>query len=133
SRRASSPSISHGANGPPMKESIRNRAKDLGFDDCRFTTANPPASVSHFQQWLAQNHHGEMAYMERNARKRAHPEHILAGAKTLVMLAVSYAQEENNASEVSPPDTGILARYSRFADYHHVLGQCLKQLTEFIN
>jgi epoxyqueuosine reductase QueG len=28
-----------------MKAAIRQRALELGFDDCRFTTAAPPASA----------------------------------------------------------------------------------------
>jgi epoxyqueuosine reductase QueG len=36
-----------------MKDAIRQRAAELGFDDCRFTTAAPPASVKHFQHWLS--------------------------------------------------------------------------------
>ena len=27
-----------------MKEAVRHRARELGFDDCRFTSANPPAT-----------------------------------------------------------------------------------------
>jgi len=37
-----------------MKAVIRQRALELGFDDCRFTTAAAPASTEQFQNWLAQ-------------------------------------------------------------------------------
>ncbi len=36
-----------------MKTAIQGRARELGFDDCRFATAAPPASAPQFKQWLA--------------------------------------------------------------------------------
>ena len=75
-----------------MKEQIRQRARELGFDDCRFTTAAPPDHADEFQNWLAQHQHGEMAWLERNAPKRVEPKRVLAGARSVIALAVSYVQ-----------------------------------------
>ena len=36
-----------------MKEAVRQRARELGFDACRFTTAAAPESAPRFRQWLA--------------------------------------------------------------------------------
>src|SRR5947208_3282990 len=76
-----------------MKEKIKELARELGFDDCRITTAQPPASSPQFQQWLAREWHGEMGYLERNAHKRVEPQNVLAQAKSIVTLAVSYGEE----------------------------------------
>jgi epoxyqueuosine reductase len=76
-----------------MKEAVRQRARELGFDDCRVTTANPPESAARFKQWLADGRHGEMAWLERNARKRVDPQQVLPGARSIIALAVSYAVE----------------------------------------
>src|SRR5581483_6127061 len=54
----------------PMKELIRQRARELGFDDCRFTSAAPPETAAQFQRWIAEKKFGEMAWLERNAEKR---------------------------------------------------------------
>ena len=84
-----------------MKAAIRQRARELGFDDCRFSSAAPPASAGQFQDWLAQKSHGEMGWLERNAEKRLAPLKVLAGAKTIVVLAASYAQAvESRGSKV---------------------------------
>jgi epoxyqueuosine reductase len=74
-----------------VKAAIQERALALGFDACRFTTAQPPESAAHFQRWLEAGCHGQMAYLERNAHKRVAPSQVLAEAKSLVVLAVSYA------------------------------------------
>ena len=140
-----------------MNSAIRQRALELGFDDCRFATASPPATAPQFQTWLADKHHGEMAYLERNAHKRADPQEVLAGAKSVISLAVSYGEIYNSqptpavlrvacsveeASAIpSPtqhatrnlqPAPGLIARYARFTDYHHVIGERLKSLAEFV-
>jgi epoxyqueuosine reductase len=108
-----------------MKEKIRQRALELGFDDCRFTTAAAPASAEQFQDWLTENKNGEMSWLERNSEKRVEPQKVLSGAKSVIVLAASY-ENENQKS-------GSLARYARFDDYHNVLGERLKLLTEFVN
>jgi len=77
-----------------MKEAIRKRARELGFDACRFTTAAAPESAPQFQQWLTEGQHGEMGYLERNASKRVDPRRVLPGARSIITLAVSYAEEE---------------------------------------
>ena len=131
-----------------MKEKIRQRALELGFDDCRFTTAGAPASTGRFQIWLAQKNHGEMAWLERNAPKRIDPQKVLPGAKSAIMLAASYENSDtwrvtsdvkaraNNSCHPSPVTRhfpGIVARYAQFDDYHDVLAEKLKLLAQFVN
>ncbi|MGB7749310.1 MAG: tRNA epoxyqueuosine(34) reductase QueG [Verrucomicrobiia bacterium] len=129
-----------------MKEKIRQRALELGFDDCRFTTAAAPVSAGQFQNWLAEKRHDEMAWLERTAAKRLDPQQVLSGAKSVICLAASYeisnssrsrreeAQTFSNQSLVtSTPTAGIVARYAQFDDYHDVFGKQLKRLTGFVN
>jgi epoxyqueuosine reductase len=129
-----------------MKEKIRQRALELGFDDCRVTTAAPPASAGQFQNWLEEKYHGEMAWLERTAAKRVVPHRVLPETRSVICLAASYASEvEHRASSVdghSPHAAhhvsrftfhGLISRYAQFTDYHDVLGERLKQLTQFVN
>ena len=114
-----------------MKSALRQRARELGFDDCRFTTAAPPATGGNFQSWLAGKNHGEMAWLERNAEKRTDPQKIVPGANSVICLAASY-QTEKQKAESGKRQSGVVARYAQFADYHDVLGERLKALTNFI-
>lgn len=114
------------------RNAIQEKARALGFDDCRFTTAHPPDHAAEFQRWLQAGCHGEMAYLQRNADKRIDPARVLAGAKTIVTLAVNYNYEttdQNSAPELS----GDIARYARYSDYHDVMGPRLKALAQFID
>jgi epoxyqueuosine reductase len=113
-----------------VKIAIQQRARELEFDDCRITTAQPPATSEQFQRWLAARKHGEMGWIERNAHKRVDPQQVLADAKSIITLAVSYAPP----SIVHPPSSsGVVARYARYADYHDIMADRLKELTDFVN
>jgi epoxyqueuosine reductase len=116
-----------------VREVIRQRARELGFDDCRFTSAAAPEHAAQFQAWLAASHHGDMAWLARNAAKRVDPQLVLANAKSVVCLAVSYAAEEEVCSEQSSRNTGEVARYARAPDYHDVLAAPLRSLGEFMD
>ena len=122
-----------------MKAAIRQRALELGFDDCRFTAADSPRSAEQFQKWIAERQFGEMAWLERNAAKRLDPQKVLPGARSVICLAASYERGDKwQASAASchlSPVTchGLIARYARFADYHDVLGERLKTLVGFID
>jgi epoxyqueuosine reductase len=133
-----------------MKVAIRRRALGLGFDECRFTMAAPPATAGSFEAWLRAGRHGQMDYLARNARKRVDPQQVLPGGRTIITLAASYhrttgAPPDRVPSSASPSSrapnselrgsstTGFIARYARSTDYHHVLGERLKLLVGFIN
>jgi epoxyqueuosine reductase len=145
-----------------VKTAIRERALELGFDACQFTTARPPDSAAHFQRWLEAGRHGQMSYLERTARKRIEPGHVLPAARSIITLAVSYAGDEGSGAKGSVPNlnlnpnlnlsfaekrlrvrlglrlreekfVGEIARYARFSDYHDLLGARLKALAEFVN
>jgi epoxyqueuosine reductase len=130
-----------------MKELIRQRALDLGFDDCRFTTAAAPSSADQFQNWLAAEQHGEMAWLERTAPKRMDPQMVLTGAKSVIVLAASHgnaSRSRGNGAQtrilrsgderlVTSSPTGVVARYAQHSDYHAILGERLKALTEFVD
>lgn len=133
-----------------MKDAIRQRALELGFDDCRFTTAATPESSTLFQHWLRTQRHGEMTYLERNADKRIDLQRVLPGARSVIVLAASYgiaerqspitrrsvstpAAQSDRLSAVDNQQSGVVARYARFTDYHDVLGERLKSLNDFLN
>lgn len=125
-----------------MKAAILQRARELGFDECRFTSAAAPEHAAQLDRWLAAGQHGEMAWLARNAHKRADPQQVLAGVRTVICLAVSYAGEEavrnqgsaaSGGREAAALNAGIVARYARFPDYHDLLAGPLRQLTAFVD
>jgi epoxyqueuosine reductase len=122
-----------------VKAPIEQRARELGFDWCRFTSALPPQTAPHFQRWLERQHHGEMDYLRRNARKRVDPQQVLPGANSIIVLAASYPTVQSQPAPTpdsalrTPHSTGLVARYARFTDYHDVLAERLRSLTQFLH
>jgi epoxyqueuosine reductase len=79
-----------------------------------------------------------MAYLERNADKRVDPQKVLVGARTIISLAVAYAADKpqpdfSRSGSRIPKSSGLVARYARFADYHKVIGDKLKNLAAFVD
>lgn len=113
-----------------MKTKIQARSRELGFDACRFTTAEPPGSAPQFRAWLAGQRHGEMAYLQRNAAKRVDLRKVLPEAKSVITLAVSYRSESEFAVSAA---AGLIARYARYTDYHDVIGDRLRTLARHVD
>ena len=123
-----------------LREALATRARELGFDDCRVTHAEPPASGPQLLQALAEGRHAGMDWMARNAAKRADPQLVLPGARSVITLAVSYAAAEDKGNPPALPGPlgtgsprGVVARYARHRDYHEVLGPRLQELTAWLD
>ena len=117
-----------------MKTAIIQRAQQLGFDAIRITSAIPPASAAQFRAALAEGRHGEMGWLARNADKRSDPQLVLPGARSIVILALSYAPPATNQANDAPGSPrGIVARYAQYQDYHEVLAPPLRELSCFLD
>jgi epoxyqueuosine reductase len=102
------------------KAQIKATARALGFDLCGITTADPPPHAGQFLRWLEAGHHGEMAYMARRTDSRANLQHVLPGAKSLIVVGMNYCPRSDQPS--------VIARYARGADYHAILLEKLESL-----
>jgi len=73
-----------------------------------------------FQDWLADGRAGGMTWIMQNSELRANPENILPGARSVIVLAFNYNQNERwrHGLKLEVPR---VAQYARFRDYHHLL------------
>ena len=81
------------------------------------------------EQWLKQNMHGEMGYMENHFDKRLDPRLLVDGAKSVISLTLNYFPEEVQSQDTDSPK---ISKYAYGRDYHFVIKDKLKQLLEFI-
>jgi len=109
-----------------LANDLKARATALGFDHVGVAPAETPEDYPHFRDWLDQGFQADMAYMERQAEPRRHPESILEGVRSVVMVAAVYGQPE--AEGPPKPDSGKVARYAQGDDYHTVFWRRLEQL-----
>jgi epoxyqueuosine reductase len=97
----------------------RERLGELGFDAVRVAALSEPPHDG-LSGWLAKGQHADMHWMERSAAKRLDPQLVLPGAKSIVMLGVSYWKPDT-----SRPGHPIWARYAMNEDYHDTIKPAL--------
>ena len=122
-------------------------ARELGFDLCRFASADVPGHALEFREWLDRGRGGEMNYLARNAEKRCDPQRVLPKAKTMIVLALNYFQGQSAApvkagvspaKPLSPADTaattpaGRIARYAWGDDYHQLIEKKLSVIDDLL-
>jgi epoxyqueuosine reductase len=107
-----------------LKRLLRNRALELGFDDCRVACAQSPAHGPEFTRWLEAGAAGDMSWIERGADKRRDPQLVLPGVRSVIVLALNYWQGDSPG----PNEQGRIARYAWGDDYHAVMEARLQEL-----
>ena len=104
-------------------------AEKLGFDACGIACATAlDEESSHVEQWLAEEHEGEMAYLTRNKEKRYDPRLLVEGTKSIVTVLYNYFPKQ----QIGDGKHFKIAKYAYGADYHDVLKRKLHQLLERI-
>jgi epoxyqueuosine reductase len=95
-------------------------ARARGFAAAGVLAASRPLTWARFRDWLGAGHHGEMAYLERDAAARMRFDSILPFTKSVVAAARA----------VPGTGRGNVAAYARGEDYHRVVRRHLKALVE---
>jgi epoxyqueuosine reductase len=115
-----------------LKQSVKDKARQLGFILAGVTTPEPPSHYSTFEAWLAQNRHGAMSYLatERSRLRRADLRQILPECKSILVLATPYSPPTPSMS--GDGVAGKIASYAWGGDYHEVLPARMKELVRFI-
>lgn len=102
---------------------VLEMAAEAGFDLAGLAPAQPPAAGARFEAWLDAGRHGGMAWLERDRERILHPERLLPGGRTLLVVGLGHARPEHRL-----PDGARVARYAVGRDYHNVLGKRLGKL-----
>jgi epoxyqueuosine reductase len=79
------------------------------------------------ENWLNQNHHGEMKYMENHFDKRLNPTLLVDDAKSVISLLLNYYP-----SQIQNPDSYKISKYAYGQDYHFVIKEKLQELLQTI-
>jgi len=96
---------------------IKEQVIAQGFQAVGFAPATEADGFHRLLEWIESGSHASMAYMERGALARRHPDSMLPGVKTVIMAAMPYA----GGGFGDAVTVGKVARYARGPDYHEVL------------
>ncbi|VAV85613.1 Epoxyqueuosine reductase [hydrothermal vent metagenome] len=107
---------------------IKTEAKRLGFLSCGISEATfLEEEAPRLENWLNQNMHGEMQYMENHFDKRLDPTKLVEGSKSVISLLLNYYPENQQTQ-----NSYKLSKYAYGTDYHFVIKDKLKSLLSFI-
>lgn len=111
---------------------IRRKARELGFDLVRITSADPSRHREYLRKWLDDGQAGTMEYLTRRFEERTDPARYFPGAKSIVCVAMNY-HAQLDPVEAQPSTTrGRIARYAMGEDYHQFLKDRLYDLADWL-
>ena len=118
-----------------LAEDIKQKALQLGFDLAGITTAGPIDSrqVELLAGWLKAGYNGQMNYMHRNFQKRINPANLLKGARSVICVGLNYRPPPSKKTPEIPNQTGRVAIYAQYEDYHLFIKKQLRKLAVFLN
>jgi len=109
-------------------ESVKHRAREIGFDLCGVAPAESFPELAFFREWIDRGYAGTMGYLPRSAERRSDVRRVVPSARTVIMTGSVYNAGEPYSTERHDPRLGEVARYAWSEDYHHVLGARLESL-----
>jgi len=114
------------------RPAIRARALEEGFDAVRFARAGlPDRAREDLAAFLAEGHHGEMAWMAEHTARRGDPKTLWPEAQSVIVLGANYGPARDPLAEHAH-GAGAISVYARGDDYHDVLKKQLKRLARFV-
>ncbi len=117
----------------PIREAIRDRALASGFDAVGFAEAHLDAEArAGLGEFIARGYHGDMGWLAGTAARRGDPKTLWPEARTVVVLGVNYAPEDDPLAPAERRDRGVVSVYARGRDYHDTLKRRLKALAHWI-
>lgn len=115
-----------------LKLALQRQALTEGFDLVGITSADlPELNKIAFSEFLTNNWHGDMLWMEEKKQRRENPSHLWPEAKSVIMLAMNYGPEQNPLPELKKTKNGVLSCYAKGKDYHDIVKKKLKNLARW--
>ena len=117
----------------PIREAIRDRALSSGFDAVGFAEARLGTEArAGLQEFIARGYHGDMGWLAGTAARRGDPQVLWPEARTVVVLGINYAPQEDPLAVGDARDRGAVSVYARGRDYHDTLKRRLSALAHWI-
>lgn len=104
---------------------IKSKAKKFGFQSCGISKTGFLEEEAHsLENWLRNDYHGKMSYMENHFDKRLDPTLLVEGSKSVISLSYNYFPAEN----LSSLESFKISKYAYGEDYHIVIKEILAEM-----
>lgn len=116
---------------------LKARAMSLGFSAFGIARLDRiedriKASAAGLEEFVAKDRHGEMTWLAETAARRSDPRHLMADARSIIMLGMNYAPPGDPMAGLSAKDRSVISVYAKGRDYHDVIKGRLKELAGLI-
>jgi epoxyqueuosine reductase len=116
---------------------IQGWARELGFSQIGVSGVDLSSAEAGLLDWLAQDFHGDMAYMAAHGLRRARPAELVPGTVSVITARMDYLPAHTpegwqalEFARLQRPDEAVVSVYARGRDYHKVLRSRLQKLAD---
>ncbi|WP_299651133.1 tRNA epoxyqueuosine(34) reductase QueG [uncultured Tateyamaria sp.] len=116
-----------------LKEHVISRALEEGFVMARVCRPDAvPEVAGRLQAFVEAGRHGQMGWMAERMHWRGNPAALWPEARSVIMLAESYAPEHDPLAVLERPELGAVSVYAQGRDYHDIVKKRLKRLARWL-
>jgi epoxyqueuosine reductase len=116
-----------------LKARVISQALSEGFVACKICRPDAvPEVPERLGAYLEAGYHGQMGWMEERVHWRGDPSVLWPEARSVIMLAESYAPEHDPTAILERPELGAISVYAQGRDYHDVVKKRLKRLARWL-
>ena len=116
-----------------LKDRLKAQALAEGF--CAMGICRPdaiPQAPARLAAFVDAGRHGQMGWMAERMAWRGDPAALWPEARSVVMLAESYAPETDPLAVLGQPERGAVSVYAQGKDYHDLVKRRLKRLGRWL-
>ncbi|WP_428928814.1 tRNA epoxyqueuosine(34) reductase QueG [Marinibacterium sp. SX1] len=116
-----------------LKDRLKAQALDEGFVAMRICRPDAvPEVAGRLRAFLDAGYHGQMGWMADRVHWRGDPAALWPEARSVVMLAESYAPEDDPLPLLEQRGRGVISAYARGRDYHDIVKKRLKRVGRWL-
>ncbi len=116
-----------------LAEKIKSWGQELGFSQVGFSDVDLTNHEPALKQWLDNNYHGDMDYMERHGLMRARADELVPNTVRVISARMDYLPSNAQFAQIlKNKHKAYVSRYALGRDYHKLMRKRLKQLGEKI-
>jgi len=116
-----------------IKTALIVQARALGFDCAGVTDPGAIARAGRYlHEFLAAGAHGDMEWLASNPQRRVDPRALWPAVRSVIMLGVNYAPDEDPLAILQQRTRGAISVYAQGDDYHDVIKKRLKALARWL-
>ena len=116
-----------------LAEKIKLWGQELGFAQVGISDIDLSEHEQALTDWLANNFHGDMDYMEKHGLMRARANELVEGTLRVISVRLDYLPTGAKFARIlKQKDHAYISRYALGRDYHKLMRKRLKQLGDKI-